>query len=45
MQWWIQDFVDGGAPTPKAGANLLFGQIFPENCMKIKEIGPEGHVI
>ena len=23
------------APTPKRGANLLFGQIFPENCMKI----------
>ena len=28
MQWRIQDFPDGGTPTPKRGANLLFGQIF-----------------
>ena len=27
------------------GANLLVGQIFPKNCMKMKEIGPRGHVI
>ena len=22
--------------------SLFFGQIFPENCMKMKEIGPRG---
>ena len=28
-------------PTPKdGGANLLFGQIFPQNCMQIKDIAP-----
>ena len=28
-------------PTPRGGsANLLFGKIFLENCMKMKEIGP-----
>ena len=25
---------------PGAGANLLFGKLFAENCTKIKEIGP-----
>ena len=25
------------------GANLLFDQIVPENCMEKKEIGPGGH--
>ena len=29
-------------PTLKGGANLLFGQIMHENCMKMKEIGPGG---
>ena len=29
-----------GAPTPGLGVNLLFGKIFPENCMKMKEFGP-----
>ena len=24
------------------GGNLLFGQIFPEICMKMKEIAPRG---
>ena len=36
-----------GAPTPKVGrgqANLLFGEIFPENAMKMKKIGPEARV-
>ena len=43
MQWRIQDFPDDGGVNPQAGdANLLFGQIFPENCIKIKEIGPRG---
>ena len=40
-QWQVQDFPDSGR-QPKGGANLLFGQFFPENCMKIKEIGPRG---
>ena len=41
-QWRIQDFPEEGAPTTKVGggANLLFGQNFPENCMKMDEFGP-----
>ena len=36
----------GGVANFKGGGkNLLFGQIFPENCMKMKEFGPRGHVI
>ena len=31
-----------GANPQDGGANLLFGQTFPENCMKMKEIGPRG---
>ena len=27
---------------PEGSANLLFGDFFPENCMKIKEIGSRG---
>ena len=39
------DFQEKGAPTPKVwGANLIFGQKFPENCMKMKEFGPGGRV-
>ena len=41
-QWRIQDFTDWGRQG--GGANLLFGQIFPENCMKMKEIGAMGAV-
>ena len=37
--WRIQDFPEGGAPTPKMG---LFFQLFAENCMKMKEFGPKG---
>ena len=39
MQWRIQDFPQGGAPTPKIA--IIF-QIFAENCMKMKEFGPPG---
>ena len=39
IQWRIQDFPDGGAPTPKLG---LFSNFFAENCMKIKEFLPPG---
>ena len=38
-QWQIQDFPQGGAPTPKIA--IIF-QIFAENCMKMKEFGPPG---
>ena len=33
-QWRIQDFPQGGAPTPKIA--IIF-QIFVKNCMKMKE--------
>ena len=31
-----------GANAKGRGANLSFGQLFPENCMKMKEIGQRG---
>ena len=39
QQWRIQDFPQGGAPTPKIA--IIF-HIFTENCMKMKEFGPQG---
>ena len=39
FQWRIQDFPQGGAPTPKIA--IIF-QIFAKNCMKMKEFGPPG---
>ena len=39
FQWRIQDFPQGGAPTPKIA--IIF-HIFAENCMKMKEFGPPG---
>ena len=39
LQWRIQDFPQGGAPTPKSA--IIF-QFFAENCMKMKEFGPPG---
>ena len=39
LQWWIQDFPDGGANLWVWRKNLLFGKISAENCMKMKEIG------
>ena len=38
-QWRMQDFPQGGAPTPKIA--IIF-QIFAKNCMKMKEFGPPG---
>ena len=38
-QWRIQDFPQGGAPTPKSAIIFHF---FAENCMKMKEFGPRG---
>ena len=33
----------GGGGNPKNGcANLLFCKFFAENCMKMKELGPQG---
>ena len=40
-QWRIQDFLQGGVPTPKIA--IIF-QIFAENYMKMKEFGPRGRV-
>ena len=40
-QWRIQDFLDGSTNPQDGGANLLFGQILPENCMKMKEFRPK----
>ena len=31
-------FSRGGGANPRGCANLLFGKIFGQNCMKIKEI-------
>ena len=39
IQWRIQDFPQGGAPTPKIA--IIF-HIFAKNCMKMKEFGPGG---
>ena len=36
-QWRIHDFPNC-TPTPEGCANLLYGKIFPENCMKMKAI-------
>ena len=35
VQWRIQDFPEGGEPTPKSAII-----IFAENYMKMKEFGP-----
>ena len=44
-QWRIQDFPEDGVLAPKeGGANLLFGQFFPESCMKIKTFWTRGYV-
>ena len=39
VQWRIQDFPQGGAPTPKIAIIFHF---FAENCMKMKEFGLPG---
>ena len=37
------EFPRGGGANPQGrGANLLFDQKCPENCMKMKEFGPGG---
>ena len=42
IQWRIQDFPKKGANSQSGCANLLFCKFFAENCMKMKEIGPQG---
>ena len=39
FQGFIQDFPEGGA-NPKEGGYLLFWPNFPENCIKMKKMGP-----
>ena len=34
------EFPRRGAATPEGGANLLFDQFFPENCMKMNKLWP-----
>ena len=38
-------FLKFEALTRKLSNNLLFGQIFTENCMKLKEIGLGVHAL
>ena len=39
-QWQILNFPDGGMPIAKVRSpTCYFGQFFPQNCVKIKEIG------
>ena len=38
----MQDFPDWEANPLVWSENLLFGKIFVENCIKMKEIGPRG---
>ena len=34
----------GDANLKRGSENILFGQFFPERCMKMREIGPTGGV-
>ena len=36
--------MSSGSRISRGGASILFGQIFAENCMKMKEIGPMRHM-
>ena len=39
IQWWIQNFPDGeGRQSMSLDVILLFGKIFAENSMKMKQI-------
>ena len=44
LQWRIQDFSDGGTSPWIWAKSLLFGKIFAENCMKMKEIALRGGI-
>ena len=43
-QWLIKDFTDRGCQLLFWGKNVLFGNIFTEKCMKMKEIQSRGGV-
>ena len=39
MQWWVQDFPDGGGGVAGGGiGNVLFGQVFPQTAWKWKKL-------
>ena len=40
-QWRIQDFPEEGTPTPGGHQHTILPN-FPKNCMKLKELGPQG---
>ena len=42
FQWQIQDFLNWGANPWLWDKKLMFGRIFAENFMKMKEIGSRG---
>ena len=44
LQWWIQDFPEEGAPTPRGGANIRFCHIFPKTAWNWKNLGPGGRI-
>ena len=41
LQWRIQNF-PGGTNSQRGCANLLFCKFLAENCIKMKEFGPQG---
>ena len=41
-EYILELVTDPGFPGRAGGDSLLFGQNFPENCMKMKEIWPKG---
>ena len=44
IQWWIQDFPEEEAPTPRGGrgANIWFCQNFPKTAWNWKNLDPRG---
>ena len=41
-QWRIQDFPEEGGANSPGGRQHMTLPYFPENCMKLKEFGPQG---
>ena len=44
-QWRIQDFPNEGTNPWVCGKSLLYGTIFADSCMEIKEIGTGGNCL
>ena len=42
FQWQIQDFPKGGHKLSRVAPDYYLAIFSPENCMKMKEIGPRG---